>query len=204
MRKLKKAEAEADRRQRDKEMREFKDEMREFKDEMREFKDEMRIFREEAQADRRAMNKKWGDLANKMGTLVEDIVLPNLPRIFNDYFGVSPEDLAFLAPRVKKQHLTNRARQREFDAVGISERYFFINETKSKPEQKDVEAFIVSLGELADYFPEAKDRAVVPIFSALHLPQGLVAHLSRCGIYAMEMKDDIMDLLNFEAARATR
>jgi hypothetical protein len=29
----------------------------------------------------------WGELANKMGTLVEDIVAPNIPRIAKRYFG---------------------------------------------------------------------------------------------------------------------
>ena len=33
---------------------------------------EMRLFRDE-------MNRRWGELANKMGTLVEDIVYPELP-----------------------------------------------------------------------------------------------------------------------------
>lgn len=33
---------------------------------------EMRLFRDE-------MNRRWGELANKMGTLVEDIVYPGLP-----------------------------------------------------------------------------------------------------------------------------
>lgn len=30
----------------------------------------------DSRADRKAMNKRWGELANKMGTVVEDIVAP--------------------------------------------------------------------------------------------------------------------------------
>ena len=45
-------------------MARFAQEMREFKNDMSEFKDEMR-------AARRALDKKWGDLANKMGTIIE-------------------------------------------------------------------------------------------------------------------------------------
>jgi len=48
--------------------------------EMLEFKDEMREFKRE-------MNKRWGELANKMGTLVEDIVAPNISGIAREYFG---------------------------------------------------------------------------------------------------------------------
>lgn len=53
-------------------------EMKEFKDEMKDFKDEMIIFKNESQTDRKNMNKQWGDLANKLGTIVEDIVAPQL------------------------------------------------------------------------------------------------------------------------------
>ncbi|HOK20331.1 MAG TPA: hypothetical protein PK188_07565, partial [Thermosynergistes sp.] len=67
------------------EMRLFRDEMLAFKDEMRAFKDEMKIFKDECQHSKEMrtfkneMNRRWGELANKMGTLVEDIVYPELP-----------------------------------------------------------------------------------------------------------------------------
>ena len=47
--------------------------------EMQDFKDEMRTFKDEAESDRKRMNKQWGELANKVGTAVEDIVAPNIP-----------------------------------------------------------------------------------------------------------------------------
>ena len=65
-------------------MREFKDEMREFKDEMREFKDEMPEYKEWSRNQIKTMNRQWGDLANKMGTLAEDLVAPSVPRILRD------------------------------------------------------------------------------------------------------------------------
>lgn len=123
---------------------------------MRESKEEMRVFREEMQADRQAMNKKWGELANKMGTLVEDIVAPNQPRIFKDYFGVAFDELDLFALRLQKKHRSERSKRREFDAVGISDRFVFINETKSKPDRRDIDSFAKVIGEVADYFPEAE------------------------------------------------
>ena len=55
------------------EVKNFKDGVKSFKDEMRDFKNEMLEFKEEARADRKRMNKQWGELVNKMGTVVEDI-----------------------------------------------------------------------------------------------------------------------------------
>ena len=65
------------------EMKDFKDEMKDFKDEMKDFKDEMKdemkdfkgemkSFKEESRQANREMNRRWGELANKMGTLVEE------------------------------------------------------------------------------------------------------------------------------------
>ena len=71
------------------EMREFKDEMREFKDEMREFKDEMSEYKEWSRNQIKTMNRQWGDLANRMGTLAEDLVAPSVPRIFARLCGMS-------------------------------------------------------------------------------------------------------------------
>ena len=51
------------------------------------FKEEMRVFKDEVNEDRKRMNKMWGEFANKMGTLVEDIVAPNIPGIAKRYFG---------------------------------------------------------------------------------------------------------------------
>ena len=81
-------------------MRQLQDEMREFKDDMREFKDEMRTFKDEVRADQEAsrrerieMNRKGGDLSNKLGTMVEDLVYPSLSRIVQETFGDELRDI---------------------------------------------------------------------------------------------------------------
>ncbi len=46
-------------------------EFKEFKGEMRTFRDKVDQDIEESRRERREMNRKWGDLANRLGTLVE-------------------------------------------------------------------------------------------------------------------------------------
>jgi hypothetical protein len=60
---------------------------------------EMHEFKDEAERDRKRMNKQRGELANKMGTLVEDIVAPNLPRVAADLLGCPCPDLFSLVRR---------------------------------------------------------------------------------------------------------
>lgn len=168
----------------------------EFKEEMREFKEEMRAFKDETVADRKRMNKQWGELANKMGTLVEDIVAPNIPRIAERYFHV--DTLDFFAVRVKKRKAKDKSTQRDFDVIAVSDAYFMVNETKSTPKIDYIDDFIEVLQQLDEYFPEYHEKKVLPIFASLHIPENIRKYLSKHKIYALGMKDDTMDLLNFE------
>ncbi len=34
------------------------------------------------------MNLKWGEIANKLGTISEDLVAPSIPRIVGEEFGL--------------------------------------------------------------------------------------------------------------------
>lgn len=73
------------------------------------------------------MNRQWGELANKMGTLVEDIVAPNLPRVAAELLGCAcPE---FFALRVVR-HLGGETR--EYDVLVVCPDAVLVNENKSK------------------------------------------------------------------------
>ena len=171
------------------EMRDFKDEMRDFKDEMRDFKDEMR-------ADRKEMYRQWGDLANKMGTIVEDMVAPNVPGIARDLFEIKYLD--FFAVRARKRKEENRSCQREFDVIAVSEDDFIVVEVKSNPRQSYIDAFLEILKELPDYFPESAGKRLIPIFASLYIPANILSYLTKNKIYAMAIKDDTMAILNFD------
>ena len=142
------------------------------------------------------MNPQWGDLANKMGTLVEDIVAPNLPRIARRCFGC--EDLDYFAVRVRKKSGKDQGQRREFDVIAVCEGIFILNETKSSPETRDVDklaAFLES-GTLFDYFPEYEGYRIVPVFASLYMDDSLIAYLTRKKIYALTLKEDTMDIVN--------
>jgi len=181
------------------EMIDFKNEMRDFKDEMRDFKDEMREYKNWSKQQIVSMNRQWGDLANKLGTVVEDMVAPNIPRIAKTYFGCP--DLDYIAVRVKKKSAKNKAKRREFDVIAVCEGVFILNETKSSPETRDIDQFaqFIQSNELFDYFPEYEGCRICPVFSSLYLDDSLVTYLTRKGIYALTLKDDTMDIVNFAA-----
>jgi len=185
------------------EMKDFKDEMRvfkngmtDFKDEMRDFKDEMTDFKNEMRIEGKRMNKQWGELANKMGTVVEDIVAPNIPRIAKEYFNCTDLDDFMIRRRIKNKK--DKTKIKEFDIIAIYSNKVIINETKSTPRLDYIKDFIEDLKILFDYLPEYKGMEIIPIFSSLYLPDNIINYLTKNKIYAMAMKDDTMDILNPE------
>ncbi len=158
--------------------------------------------REEAARERREMNKRWGELANKMGTVVEDIVAPSIRRLAREVFACG--DLVRFTTRQTVTRSDDRSRTREFDALYVGTRAVLLNETKSSPRSEDARAFVEFLrnGEFALYFPEYGKLPIVPAFSSLSIPEEMVTYLTRRGIYAVAMGDEAMQVLNLEAVRS--
>ena len=140
----------------------FKAEMKDFKKEMKDFKDEMR-------QQTREMNIKWGELANKMGTMVEDLVAPSLPRIVNAEYNIEVTDLT--VRRIIK--LPDRKRK-EFDAIAVAGPYIFLNSTKSTLSNKDVEIFKDEIKEFRETLPEFKVKKVIGLLASLYIDEGFI------------------------------
>jgi len=182
------------------EMLNFKNEMKDFKDEMRnemkDFKDEMLAFKEESRRERAEMNKRWGEITNKLGTFAEDMVAPNIKGIAKRYFDC--EDFEDFMVRRKKRHSKDKSKRREFDCIAVCEDIVILNETKATPKIEYINDFISILNEFYDYFPEYRNKKLIPIFASMYLGDDLVSYLTKNGIYAMAIKEDTMDLLNYD------
>ena len=164
--------------------------------EMRAFKDEMREFKDETRRDRQRMNKQWGDLANRLGTLVEDIVAPNLPRVARELLGCATPDL--FAVRVSR-HIGGETR--EYDAIVVCPDAVLVNETKSKLLPAHLEPFAARLAELPRIFPEYAGRRVVGVLAGLSVDPGMLGAATARGIAVMAMGEETMQVLNPEAVQ---
>ncbi|HUZ17137.1 MAG TPA: hypothetical protein VMV68_02045 [Spirochaetia bacterium] len=159
-----------------------------------EFKGEMRAFKEENRRESRRMNLQWGALANKMGSFVEDMVLPSFPHILERYFGVTEVD--DLLVRRRKPHPSDHSRRKEFDLIAWTADTVFVNETKSTPTIESFTEFVRDRESVFEYFPELSGRTLVKIASALTMPRELITYLTAHGCYAMMLGDETMDLVN--------
>ena len=167
-----------------------------------EIRRESEEFKEWARSNIKDLNKKWGELANRLGTVAEDIVAPGLIEASKKYFGCGEEPDDFTVRR-RKKNIKDPSKVREFDLIIVCGDNVIINETKTTPKSEYVEAFhkFIKSGELFDYFPEYKGKNIIPVFSSLNLPQDIINLLTKKGIYAATMKGDYIDLVNFESLR---
>jgi hypothetical protein len=159
-------------------------------------------YAREGRQDRKALNKKWGELANKLGTVAEDVVAPNIPTVARRYFGIRRLDS--VSVRNRKRSVTDPETVREFDLVAYSSTHFIVNETKASPTIGDAQVFVALIPSIPDYFPVAVGKELVPIFSSFRIGEDISTYLTRHGVYCMVMRGDTMRLTNFDAVQAAR
>ena len=183
------------------ENREMQAENRDAKAENRDAKAENREFIREMQADTRAFRdelreaqRKWGELANKMGTLVEDIVAPGLATVFHQVFGL--DRVSAYGQRVRRTHRTDPGRQREYDYIASAGDLLLINETKSTIRPEDIPAFVAALQEARDYLPEADGRAVIGALAGFSVDPSLVTAGERQGLLMFGLGTGLLRVLN--------
>ncbi len=136
-----------------------------------------------------------GGLANKMGTLVEDIVAPNLSRVAEELFGCGEPQWAAIRVRRREGPETM-----EIDALVVCEGIVLINETKSSLYSRDVDDLLLKGERFGEFFPEFAGRRIVPIVASLYVDGRVVRYAASRNALAMGMREDNMRILNPEAA----
>lgn len=161
-----------------KEMKEFKNEMQDFKDEMKTFKDFVTADIEESRRERREMNKRWGDIANRLGTFAEDIAAPNLPRIARELFGEQEELFKAVRLRAQSQDADAKKLVYEFDGVLETERKVFLLECKSYIRMDDINAIPQLIQRFLACFPLYRQKELVAVFASMSIPDNVLKKLT--------------------------
>ena len=150
-------------------------------------------MKESMQEDTRRMKKAWGDLANKMGTVAEDVVAPNILRLALDEFGFSEvEDLMVRACRASRRGEKRRA---EWDIVCSGPEKVVLVEVKSTPTQDNIREFPDRMAGFFDFFPEYEGRELIGIVASWSIDPRLFPFISQCGLYGLAMGEDTMEIV---------
>uniref|UniRef100_UPI000484A36A hypothetical protein n=1 Tax=Desulfatirhabdium butyrativorans TaxID=340467 RepID=UPI000484A36A len=177
------------------EMLEFKNEMKDFKDEMKDFKEEMKGFKEETRELQKKQNQEWGNLARKMGTIVEDIIVPAIRPVLSKYFH---EEITLLSVNVRKSMKSINLKG-EFDVIALGEKHVFLVEVKSTPREQYLIEFAANIEKFRKLFPEYEDFPLIPIFGSIRFEDDFIPKATQKGFYLMAYREwEYMDILNFE------
>ncbi|KJR41341.1 hypothetical protein MCHI_002768 [Candidatus Magnetoovum chiemensis] len=161
-----------------------------FKAEMRKSSDD---FRAEMRQEHKNMNKQWGALSDKMGTIVEDLLAPAVAPALKRYFNCKAKTIG---QRMRK---TVDDKEYEIDIIAVCEDKVFAVEEKATVRPNSIDEFIEKSKSFFTFFPEYNGMKLILIVGSLTFPEHLIKYATRNGIYAMAYREwDYVDILNFE------
>lgn len=152
-------------------------------------KTDRQIAESRAEADR-----KMGELSNKLGNLVEDIVAPSIPTLFRELFGA--QDLDMSAEHLRRRHRLDPGRMREFDYVAMAGQIVLVNETKSSLRPEHIHSFVATLSEIRQYLPDAEGRDVIGSLASFSLDPSFVVAGERQGLLMFGLGTGLLRVLN--------
>ncbi len=167
--------------------------LRRLENEMRAFKDEMRAFKNETKEENKRRNREWGDLARKMGTMVEDLIAPALRPALKKYF---KSEVTMEGQRMIRR---KGGEDYEVDAIVAGKDKVFMIEVRSTPKVDYVNDIEEKSGRFFEFFPEYADKELIIIYGGISFPENVIKYASRKKIYVMAWREwEYMDILNFD------
>jgi len=189
----------------DRTIQEMKEDTRLFKEgtdrTIQDMKESTKTFEENMNKTIQDMNRRWGELANKMGTVTEDIVAPGFPFLIERHFGLSLDDIS--CRRKVKDKSGNRW---EFDLVARSGNIAFIVDVKSDYNKIEyLDHFIqVLLPKAAELLPDLKGCKIIGCIASFRLAPSIIERASEMGILAISLGGDYLEFCNQEVVESIR
>ena len=150
-------------------------------------------FKEEVRGWKVDLHMDLGQIANKQGRLVEDMVEPSIARVLRRLLSL-PGDapIAPCAPRFRARHPTDRSRMREFDIIAGYEGLALVVEVKSTLAPEQITKFAASLPEAREYLAPLGITEVMGAVASLRVDDSIVTHASRLGLVVLAVGEDLM------------
>jgi hypothetical protein len=147
-----------------------------------------------AEKDRQDFNKRLAELSDSMGTLVEDMVVPNARRIASEIFSSDP--IQRLMQRLRAVHPTDRGRMIELDLVVAGHEHLMIVEAKRRLNPEKAREFVEKVGSVPEFLPEYAGYKLVPVVASVTIEPSVIVFLNRQKVFGVAMGDETMELVN--------
>lgn len=172
---------------------EMQGDSRRMKEDTRRMKESMEANIGKMEAETRKMKQTWGDLANKMGTVAEDVVAPNIPRLAVEELGFA--EVEDLMVRVRRASRRGEKRRREWDVICSGPDKVMVVEVKSTPSTEKIREVPERLAEFFDFFPEYEGRELMGALASWAIDPDLRPAISETGLYGIAMGEDTMEIV---------
>ncbi len=140
------------------------------------------------------MNKAWGDLANRLGTIAEDVVAPNVRRLAVDEFGFERIDDFLVRPERRSRRGPNRVTM-EYDIICAGPRKVIIVEVKTTFTREVIPAFQNSLRVFLDFFPEYEESQRIAVIASWSLPETPRPAVAEARFFGLAMGDETIEIV---------
>lgn len=142
------------------------------------------------------LRQEMGNLSRRLGTIIEDFVAPDLPRILRTIVPCPENEDILVNMRVRRRHPTQKGRIIEIDALADCGQYVLCNETKSRLRSEHIQDFLEKLTIVRDYFPEYQQHQIIGCVASLHVDQSLVNYAARQGLLVLALGEGLMGIRN--------
>ena len=175
--------------------------IQEMKEDTRIFREGVKVYQDRMDKTVQDMNRRWGELAKKMGTVTEDIVAPGFPFLIERYFGLSLDDIS--CRRKVKDKSGNRW---EFDLVARSGNIAFIVDVKSDYNRVEyLDHFTqVVLPKATELLPDLKGCKIIGCIASFRLAPSIIERASEMGVLAISLGGDYLEFCNQEVVESIR
>ena len=200
------------------EMREFKDEVKIVISEMRDLgqrldqimanasvvkSDKSSVYKtddsdswtEKWRKDQRDFNRERARIAEKHGTMTEDLLVPNIDRILHEVVDCGPDVPYGWVERSYWHHPDTGAR-RQFGLIADCGAYVMVNETTSELTLTAMDELIATVEDVKEYFPKFKGRKFIGSLAALNVDESMIKVASERGIVVLSVGDELMEVVN--------
>ncbi|MBM4137846.1 MAG: hypothetical protein FJ241_13615 [Nitrospira sp.] len=150
-------------------------------------------LKDETRKETKRINKQWGDIARKMGTIVEDLIAPALGPVLSKYFGCGT--------KMEGQRMRKRLKGEEYevDAIALCDDKVFMIEVRSTPKVEYVDEIVDKSKRFFEFFPEYRTRDLIIIFGGVSFADNVIQYATKNRVYVMAYRErEYMDILNFD------
>lgn len=150
--------------------------------------------RQQAEKDRKDFNKRWAEISDSMGRLIENMVAPCGFNLAKAIFAT--EEAENCAIRVRRKHPTVPGRSIEYDLMAVGPTKVLIVEAKWTVAPGKAQDFKEQMSQFAEFFPELAGKTLYPAVATVYFEPSVIAFLNREKIYGIAMGDDVMEVVN--------